>query len=58
MMTVEPGQMAAVRFATEGVRDGKPVITLEHVTRLTTAAAPVMSTRLPATRPEGDAVTS
>ena len=40
MMTVEPGQMAAVRFATEGVRDGEPVITLEHVTRLTTAAAP------------------
>jgi 2,4-diaminopentanoate dehydrogenase len=40
MMTVQPGQMAAVRFATEGVRDGKPVITLEHVTRLTNAAAP------------------
>jgi hypothetical protein len=40
MMTVEPGQMAAVRFAAEGVRDGEPVITLEHVTRLTTAAAP------------------
>lgn len=40
MMTVEPGQMAAVRFATEGVRDGEPVITLEHVTRLTPAAAP------------------
>ena len=40
MMTVQPGQMAAVRFATEGVRDGGPVITLEHVTRLTTAAAP------------------
>lgn len=40
MMTVQPGQMAAVRFATEGVRDGKPVITLEHVTRLTPAAAP------------------
>jgi 2,4-diaminopentanoate dehydrogenase len=40
MMTVEPGQMGAVRFATEGVRDGTPVITLEHVTRLTTAAAP------------------
>jgi hypothetical protein len=40
MMTVQPGQMAAVRFATEGVRDGKPVITLEHVTRLTQAAAP------------------
>jgi hypothetical protein len=40
MMTVQPGQMAAVRFATEGVRDGEPVITLEHVTRLTQAAAP------------------
>jgi hypothetical protein len=40
MMTVEPGGMAAVRFATEGVRFGKPVITLEHVTRLTNAAAP------------------
>ncbi|OBF50254.1 dihydrodipicolinate reductase [Mycobacterium sp. 852002-50816_SCH5313054-b] len=40
MMTVQPGGMAAVRFATEGVRDGKPVITLEHVTRLTQAAAP------------------
>ncbi|BBY20163.1 hypothetical protein MSTO_03680 [Mycobacterium stomatepiae] len=43
MMTVEPGQMGAVRFATEGVREGKPVITLEHVTRLTTAAAPTGS---------------
>jgi 2,4-diaminopentanoate dehydrogenase len=40
MMTVQPGQMAAVRFATEGVCDGRPVITLEHVTRLTPAAAP------------------
>jgi hypothetical protein len=40
MMTVQPGGMAAVRFATEGVRDGVPVITLEHVTRLTNAAAP------------------
>ncbi|ORA16904.1 NAD(P)H-dependent amine dehydrogenase family protein [Mycobacterium arosiense] len=40
MMTVEPGQMAAVRFATEGMLDAKPVITLEHVTRLTPAAAP------------------
>lgn len=40
MMTVEPGGMAAVKFATEGVRNGEPVITLEHVTRLTTAAAP------------------
>ncbi|MGW4365827.1 NAD(P)H-dependent amine dehydrogenase family protein [Nocardia takedensis] len=40
MMTVHPGQMAAVRFATEGVLDGRPVITLEHVNRLTPAAAP------------------
>lgn len=40
MAKVEPGGMAAVRFAVEGVRDGEPVITLEHVTRLTSAAAP------------------
>lgn len=40
MATVEPGQMAAVRFAVEGVRDGVPVITMEHITRLTAAAAP------------------
>ncbi|MEV0355604.1 dihydrodipicolinate reductase [Nocardia sp. NPDC050697] len=40
MMTVQPGQMAAVRFATEGVLNGKPVITMEHVNRLTAAAAP------------------
>jgi 2,4-diaminopentanoate dehydrogenase len=40
MATVEPGHMAAVRFAVEGVRGGEPVITMEHVTRLTPAAAP------------------
>ncbi|UGT62560.1 dihydrodipicolinate reductase [Nocardia asteroides] len=40
MMTVLPGQMAAVRFATEGVLNGKPVISLEHINRLTPAAAP------------------
>lgn len=40
MMTVEPGQLAAIRFAVEGVRDGVPVITVEHTTRLTPAAAP------------------
>jgi 2,4-diaminopentanoate dehydrogenase len=40
MATVEPGQMAAVRFAVEGVRDGDPVITMEHITRLTAASAP------------------
>lgn len=40
MMTVEPGQLAGVRFAVEGVRDGVPVLTVEHTTRLTAAAAP------------------
>ncbi|EKF22404.1 dihydrodipicolinate reductase, family protein [Mycolicibacterium hassiacum DSM 44199] len=40
MMTVEPGGMAGVRFAAEGVRGGEPVITVEHTTRLTPAAAP------------------
>lgn len=40
MMTVEPGRLAGVRFAVEGVRDGAPVITVEHTTRLTPAAAP------------------
>jgi hypothetical protein len=40
MTTVEPGGMAAVRFAVEGVRDGTPVITMEHITRLTAASAP------------------
>ncbi|GFG66690.1 diacylglycerol kinase [Mycobacterium kubicae] len=40
MATVEPGQMAAARFAVEGVRDGAPVITMEHINRLTAAAAP------------------
>jgi hypothetical protein len=40
MMTVAPGRVAAVRFAVEGVRDGLPVITMEHVNRLTDAAAP------------------
>ncbi|BBX20348.1 dihydrodipicolinate reductase [Mycolicibacterium duvalii] len=40
MTTVEPGQLAAVRFAAEGVVDDVPVITVEHVNRLTAAAAP------------------
>jgi hypothetical protein len=40
MATIGPGQMAAARFAVEGVRDAVPVITMEHVTRLTAAAAP------------------
>ncbi|OBK35429.1 dihydrodipicolinate reductase [Mycobacterium sp. 1245111.1] len=40
MATIEPGQMAAIKFAVEGVRDGRAVITMEHVTRLTDASAP------------------
>ena len=40
MMTVPPGRVAAVRFAVEGVSAGLPVITMEHVNRLTDAAAP------------------
>lgn len=40
MMTVDAGQVAAVRFAVEGVTDGRVVITMEHVNRLTQAAAP------------------
>jgi 2,4-diaminopentanoate dehydrogenase len=40
MMTVPAGRVAAVRFAVEGVRAGLPVITMEHVNRLTDAAAP------------------
>ncbi len=40
MTTVEPGQLAAVRFAVEGVRAGVPVITVEHINRLTSASAP------------------
>jgi hypothetical protein len=40
MMTVSEGRVAAVRFAVEGIRDGRPVITMEHVNRLTDAAAP------------------
>ena len=40
MCTVEPGGMAAVRFAVEGVSKGAPVITMEHITRLTAASAP------------------
>jgi 2,4-diaminopentanoate dehydrogenase len=40
MMHVEPGRVAAVRFGVEGVVDGRTVITMEHVNRLTEAAAP------------------
>src|SRR5918995_2158294 len=40
MMHVEPGRVAAVRFAVDGVVDGRVAITVEHVNRLTEAAAP------------------
>ena len=40
MTRVEPGAIAAVRFGVEGVVDGVPVIVVEHVNRLTPAAAP------------------
>lgn len=40
MMRVEPGQVAAVRFAVEGIVDGRPAIVMEHINRLTEAAAP------------------
>lgn len=40
MTTVEPGQLAAVRFAVEGVRAGVTVITVEHINRLTSASGP------------------
>ena len=35
MMTVAPGEVAAVRFAVEGIVDGRPAIVMEHVNRLT-----------------------
>ena len=35
MMHVEPGQVAAVRFAVEGIVGGEPAIVMEHVNRLT-----------------------
>lgn len=40
MMHVDPGGIAAVRFGVEGVVEGRTVITVEHVNRLTPAAAP------------------
>ncbi len=40
MMRVEPGRVAAVRFAVEGVVGGRAAIVMEHVNRLTPDAAP------------------
>jgi hypothetical protein len=40
MMRVEPGHVAAIKFGVEGLSGGRTVITMEHVNRLTEAAAP------------------
>jgi hypothetical protein len=40
MMHVDPGHVAAVRFTVEGFKDGRSIIAMEHVNRLTAAAAP------------------
>ncbi|MDA2891592.1 dihydrodipicolinate reductase [Mycolicibacterium sp. BiH015] len=40
MMRVDPGHVASVRFAVEGWSGGRAVLTMEHVNRLTPAAAP------------------
>ncbi len=40
MMKVDTGRVAAVRFGVEGIADGKTVIVMEHVNRLTEASAP------------------
>ncbi len=41
MMRIEPDEVAAIRFAVEGIIDGEPAIVMEHVNRLTPAAAPL-----------------
>jgi 4-hydroxy-tetrahydrodipicolinate reductase len=38
--TVEPGTMAALRFEVQGIVKGRPVLVVEHVTRLDDALAP------------------
>jgi hypothetical protein len=40
MMHIEPGEVAAVRFAAVGIVEGRVAITMEHVNRLTPSAAP------------------
>jgi hypothetical protein len=40
MMHVSPGRVGAVRFAVEGIVNGQPAIVMEHINRLTAAAAP------------------
>jgi hypothetical protein len=38
--TVEPGTMAALRFEVQGIAGGRPVLVVEHVTRLDDELAP------------------
>ena len=38
--TVEPGTMGALRFEVQGIVDGKPVLVVEHVTRIDDDLAP------------------
>lgn len=40
MMEVAPGAVGAVRFGVQGLRNDRTIITMEHVNRLTNAAAP------------------
>jgi 2,4-diaminopentanoate dehydrogenase len=40
MMDVKPGHVAAIRFGVRGLRADRTVIAMEHVNRLTAAAAP------------------
>jgi hypothetical protein len=40
MMTVAPGRVGAVRFDVRGIVNGRPAIVMEHINRLTAAAAP------------------
>jgi hypothetical protein len=40
MMQVPPGHVGAVRFAVEGIVNGRPTITMEHINRLGMDAAP------------------
>jgi hypothetical protein len=39
-MKVAPGLVGAVRFTVSGIVDGEPAIVMEHINRLTDAAAP------------------
>ena len=40
MMAVAPGHVGAVRFAVQGIVNGRPAIIMEHINRLGPSAAP------------------